>query len=70
MRASHMTHSKAEIPKGKMPDPPKGTQREYASKIVSNSKLKKGKAVKCSLTGLGKSTLTITAVPRVQRISL
>ena len=40
-----MTHSMAQIPKGKMPDLPKGTQREYISKIASDSKFKKGKTV-------------------------
>ena len=63
-----MTHSRAQIPKGKMPDPPKGTPREYASKIASNSKLKKGKVFKHSVTGLGKSTTM--AVPHVQKTSL
>ena len=53
-----------------MSDPPKGTQREYASKIASNSMLKKGKTIKCSVTGLGKSTLTTMAVPCVQKTSL
>ena len=56
MRASYMTFSRAQIPKGKIPDPPKATQKEYASKIASNSKLKKGKAVECSVTGLSKLT--------------
>ena len=65
-----MTHSRAQIPKGKIPDPPKGTQREYSSKKASNSELKKGKAVKHSVTGLSKSTLTATAVPCVQKTSL
>ena len=69
MKASHMTHSRTQIPQGKMPDPPKGTQREYASKIGSNSKLKMGKAVKCSVTGIGKSTSTTTPVPCVQKTS-
>ena len=65
-----MICSRAQIPKGKMPDPPEGTQREYASKIASNSKLNKGKTVKHSVTGLSKSTLTTTAVPCVQKTSL
>ena len=65
-----MTNSKVQIPKGKMPDPAKGTQREYTSKIASNSKLKKGKEVKHSVTDLGKSTLTTMAVPHVQKTSL
>ena len=64
-----MTHSRAQIPKGNMPDSPKGTQREYSSKIASNSKLKKGKTVKHSVTGLGKSTSTTTAVHCVQKIT-
>ena len=64
-----MTCSRAQIPKGKIPDPPKGTQREYASKIASNSKLKKGKAIKHSVTGIGKSTPTTTAVHCVQKMS-
>ena len=58
-----MTHSRAQIPKGKMPDTPEGTQREYASTVASNSKLQKGKTVKHSVTGLHKSTSTTTAVP-------
>ena len=53
MRASHRTCSRAQIPNGKMPDLPKGPKREYVSKIASNSKLKKGKRVKHSVTGLG-----------------
>ena len=55
-----MTCLRAQIPKGNMPDPPKGTQREYARKIASNSKLKKGKTVKRSVTGLSRSTSTTT----------
>ena len=35
MGASHMTHSRAQIPKGNMPDPLKGTQRGYTSKKAS-----------------------------------
>ena len=38
-----------------MQDPPKGTHHEFAStKMASASKLSKGKAVKCSVTGLNK----------------
>ena len=57
-----MTWSRAQIPKGKIPDPSKDTQREFTSKLASNSKLKKGKIVKHSVTGL--STLTTMAVLR------
>ena len=70
MTASHKTQSRAQIPKGKMPHPPEGTQREYASKISSNSKLKKGKSVRHSVTILGRPTLTTTSVPYVQKTSL
>ena len=38
-----------------MQDPPKGTHCEFMStKMASTSKLNKGKAVKCSVTGLSK----------------
>ena len=49
-----------------MSDSLNGSHRELASK----SKLKKGKTVKYSVTGLGKSTLTTMAVPHVQKTSL
>ena len=45
-----------------MQDPPKGTHREFAStKMASASKLNKGKAVKCSVTGLSKLSPKATA---------
>ena len=53
MRSNHRTRSRLQIPKGKMSDPPKGTQREFASsKKVVASKVKKGTAVKRSISGL------------------
>ena len=40
-----------------MQDPPKGTHHEFTStKMAGASKLKKGKAVKHSVTGLSKSS--------------
>ena len=40
-----------------MQDPPKGTHHEFVStKMTSASKLSKGKVVKCSVTGLSKSS--------------
>ena len=64
-RNMHITY----IPKRNIPDLPKGTQREYASKIARNPKFKKGKSVKHSVTGLSKSTSTTMAVPHVQKTS-
>ena len=45
-----------------MQDPPKGTHCEFTStKMASASKLSKGKAVKCSVTGLSKLSPKATA---------
>ena len=65
-----MTCSRVQIPKGNMPDLPKGIKREYTSNIASNPKLKKDKTVKHYVTGLSKSTSTTMAVPCVQKTSL
>ena len=55
MKPLHGTHSKIQVPKGKMQDPLKGTHHEFVStKMASASKLNKGKAVKHSVTGLSK----------------
>ena len=65
-----MTHSKVHVPKGNMPDPPKGTHWEFAStKLASGSKSKKGKAIKCSITGLGKPMTTASKLPHVPKTS-
>ena len=70
MRATHRTHSKVQVPKGKVSDPPMGTQREYArTRLVSKTKLKKGKAVKHSVTGIGKPSPTMSALPHVPKTS-
>ena len=68
MRTTHMTHSKVYVPKGNMSDPPKGTHREFAStKLASSSKIKKGKAIKCSITGIGRPMSTMSKLPCVPR---
>ena len=55
MRSLHRTHSRIQVSKGKMQDPPKGTHCKFMStKMASASKFNKGKAVKCSVTGLSK----------------
>ena len=63
MRSLHRTHSKIQVPKGKMQDPLTGTHCEFvSSKMASASKLNKGKDVKCSVTCLNnlspKATMT------------
>ena len=65
-----MTHSKVYVPKGNMPDPPKGTHREFAStKLASSSKIKKGKAIKHSITGIGRPMSTMSKLPHVPKTS-
>ena len=55
MRSLHRTHSRIQVPKGKMQDPLKGTHHKFMStKMASASKLSKGKAIKHSVTGLSK----------------
>ena len=55
MRTICVTHSKTHVLKGKMPDPPKGIHREFASAKSSNgSKPKKGKTINCSISGVGR----------------
>ena len=69
MRSSHRTHSRIQVPKGKMQDPLKGTYCEFAStKMASTSKLDKGKAVKHSVTGLSKSSPKATT-PKKPKMS-
>ena len=54
-----------------MQDPPKGTQKEFASTMeVSSSKGLKGKAIKHSLPGIGRPTSTKSELPKVPKISL
>ena len=61
-----MPHSKVHIPKGNMSDLPKDTHREFAStKLASSSKIKKGKAIKHSITGIGRPMSTMTKLPCV-----
>ena len=53
-----------------MQDPPKGTQKEFASTMkVSSSKELKGKAIKCSLPGIGRPTSTKSELPKVSKTS-
>ena len=48
-----------------MQDPLKGTHHEFMStKMASASKLNKGKAVKCSVTGLSKLSPKATATQK------
>ena len=71
MRSSHRTHSKIQVPKGKMQDLLKGTHHEFMStKMASASKLNKGKAVKHSVTGLSKLSPKATAQPKSLRCHL
>ena len=53
-----------------MQDPPKGTQKEFASTMkVSSSKGLKGKAIKHSLPGIGRPTSTKSELPKVPKMS-
>ena len=53
-----------------MQDPPKGTQKEFASTMkASSSKGLKGKAIKCSLPGIGRPTSTKSELPKVPKTS-
>ena len=70
MQATHPTHSSLHLPKGKMQDPPKGTQKEFASTMkVSSSKGLKGKAIKHSFPGIGRPTSTKSEIPKVPKMS-
>ena len=53
-----------------MQDPPKGTHKEFASTMkVSSSKVLKGKAIKHSITGIGRPTSTKAKLPQVPKTS-
>ena len=56
MKMKHVTHSSLHIPKGTVRDPPKGTHKEFASMKTSTFKDSKGKAIKCSVPGIGRLT--------------
>ena len=50
-------NSSLHIPKGTVRDPPKGTHKEFATTMkASTSKVSKGKAIKCSISGIGSPT--------------
>ena len=70
MRATHTTCSSLHLPKGNMQDPPKGTHKEFASTMkVGSSKGLKGKAIKCSISGIGTPTSTKSELPNVPKTS-
>ena len=70
MQATCPTHSSLHLPKGKMQDPPKGTQKEFASTMkASSSKGLKGKAINCSFPGIGRPTSTKSELPKVPKTS-
>ena len=70
MRATRPTHSSLHLSKGKMQDPPKGTQKEFASTMkASPSKGLKGKAIKHSLPGIGRPTSTKSELSKVPKMS-
>ena len=67
----HVTHSSLHIPKGIVRDPPKGTHGEFASTMkTSTSKVSKGKAIKCSITGRGKQTSPEHRVSKIPKMSI
>ena len=70
MRRRHSISTKQRVIKGKIPSPPKGTHREFASsKLASTARVSKGKSTKKFIPGIGKpspSTSKVTSVPQKQ----
>ena len=56
--------------KGTVRDPPKGTHKEFASTMkTSISKVSKGKAIKCSIPGIGRPTSPEHQVSKIPKTS-
>ena len=65
-----VTRCSLHIPKGTVRDPPKGTHKEFASTMkTSTSKVSKGKAIKCSIPGIGRQTSPEHRVSKIPKTS-
>ena len=70
MKMKCITRSSLHIPKGTVRDPPKGTHKEFASTMkTSTSKVSKGKAIKCSIPGIGRPTSPKHQVSKIPKMS-
>ena len=70
MKTKCVTHSSLHIPKGTVRDPPKGTHKEFATTMkTSTSKGSKGKAIKCSIPGIGRLTSPEHRVSKIPKTS-
>ena len=69
MKMKRITRSSLHVPKGTVRDPPKGTHKEFASMKTRTSKGSKGKAIKCSIPGIGRLTSPEHRVSKIPKMS-